>query len=89
MSDPVRLWLVERSYDDRNVISLVYATPEGDLMLRKERAATVMRQQGTTVTAAIEADPDALDAVDDEATRERYAEEARRTAERYDPDDEV
>ncbi|WP_129114104.1 hypothetical protein [Halegenticoccus tardaugens] len=86
--DAVRLWLVERSYDDRNLITLVYATPDGERMLRKEQAATIMRQRGASVTAAVDAEPAALDAVPEE-DRDRYAEEAARTAAGYEPGEEV
>ncbi|SDL89855.1 hypothetical protein SAMN04487949_0104 [Halogranum gelatinilyticum] len=89
MTDTVRLWLVERSYDDRNLITLVYATPEGDGMLQKEIAATIMHQRGSAATAAIDVEPDRVDDVADEADRERYATEAARMAEQHDPDDEV
>ena len=87
-SATVRVWLVERSYDDRNLITLVYATPDGERALRRERSATVMQQQGSRVTAAVDVDADRLSAVDDEE-RERYATEAARTREQYAPDDEV
>lgn len=89
MTDTVRLWLVERTYDDRNLITLVYATPDGDRMLQKEIAATIMHRQGKGATAAIDVEPDRVDAVADEETQERYATEAARMAEQYDPDDEV
>lgn len=88
-SDTVRLWLVERTYDDRNLITLVYATPDGERMLQKEIAATVMHQQGQGATAAIDVETDRVDDVSDDETRERYATEAERMAEGYDPDDEV
>ncbi|WP_101298047.1 hypothetical protein [Halegenticoccus soli] len=88
MSDTVRLWLVERSYDDRNLITLVYTTPDGERALRKEQSATVMRQRGVAPTAAVDADPSELEPVA-EGDRERYAAEATRMAERHDPDDEV
>src|SRR6056297_1553407 len=84
----VRAWLVERSYDDRNLITLVYATPDGERALRKEIAATVLHQRGTRITAAIDADEAQLAAVD-AADRERYATEAARMADRHDPDDEI
>lgn len=83
----VRLWLVERSYNDRNLIILIYATPDGERSLRKEMAATVIDRM--SVTAAVDVDPAELDEVEDGETRERYAEEAARTAERYDPDEEI
>jgi hypothetical protein len=87
--ESVRLWLVERDYDDRNMITLVYATPAGDRTLVREQSATVMHRQGTEVTAAIDADPASLEPVDDAETRERHADEAARMAERYDPDEAV
>jgi hypothetical protein len=87
-SDGVRLWLVERDYDDRNLITLVYATTDGERCLRKEQSATVMHQQGTVVTAAVDADPDDLQPVG-EGDRDRYATEAARMAETCDPDEEV
>ena len=84
----IRTWLVERSYDDRNLITLVYATPDGERAVRKERSATVMHQQGSQVTAAIDVDATRLSPVDG-ATRERYAAEATRMREQHEPDDEV
>jgi hypothetical protein len=87
-SDPVRAWLVERSYDDRNLITLVYATLDGERVLRRERSATVMQQQGSRVTAAVDVDPDSLAAVDP-ADRDRYAAEAARMRGQHAPDDEV
>jgi hypothetical protein len=84
----VRAWLVERSYDDRNLITLVYATPDGTRALRKEQSATVMHQQGSRVTAAVDVARDALAPVDDSDV-DRYADEAERMRARHDPDDEV
>ncbi|WP_255192290.1 hypothetical protein [Natronobeatus ordinarius] len=81
----VRCWLVERSFDDRNLLTLVYATPDGCRFQRRERSAAALRN-GPPVTAAVEIEADALESVTDEETRERYAAEAARTAERYAPD---
>ncbi|SEO60984.1 hypothetical protein SAMN04487948_103478 [Halogranum amylolyticum] len=89
MTDTVRLWLVERTYDDRNLITLVYATPDGERMLQKEIAATMMHQRGSAATAAIDVDPDRVSDTPDDETRERYQTEAERMAESYDPDEEV
>lgn len=86
--ETVRAWLVERSYDDRNLITLVYATPDGGRVLRKEQSATVMHQRGREVTAAVDVTPDALTAVDPE-DRERYAAEVERMRARHEPDEEV
>ena len=88
--ETVRLWLVERTYsdDEQNIIILVYATPDGERYLRKERALTSFGDDRPT-TAAIDADPGNLGTVDDEETREWYAGEATRTSEQYAPDDEI
>lgn len=86
---PVRVWLVERSYDDRGLIVTVYATPDGERSRRKELSATVMNQRGVAPTAATEVDAADLDEVTDDETRQRYAEEVARMREKHDPDDEV
>ena len=86
--ETVRVWLVERSYDDRNLITLVYATPDGRRARRKEQSATVLQQQGRRITAAVDVAPDALTAVDPE-DRERYAAEVERMRARHGPDEEV
>ena len=85
--ETVQLWLVERDYDDRNLVTLVYATPDGERFQRHERSAHLLSRQG--VTAATEADPSDLEAVDDDETRERYAEEVERVRERHDPGDQL
>jgi hypothetical protein len=87
MTDSERLWLVERTYTDRDLVVLIYATPDGTEQLRKELASTML--QRTTVTAAIEADPEDLDPVDDEETRDRYATEVERVRADHDPDDPI
>ncbi|MEF8808257.1 hypothetical protein [Natronomonas sp.] len=87
MSDSERLWLVERTYTDRDLVVLIYATPDGERRLRKELASTML--QRTTVTAAIEAEPEDLEPVDDEETRERYATEVERVRADHDPEDPI
>ncbi|MBC9984819.1 hypothetical protein E4P24_00315 [Haloferax sp. AS1] len=87
--DTTRLWLVERSYDDRDLIILIYATPDGEYELRKELAAAVMHQRRMTVTAAIDAPTENLEPVADDDLRERYAAEATKMADSHEPDDEV
>lgn len=82
-----RLWLVERSYDDRNLISFVYATVDGQYQLRKELSMTLLQQRGPQ-TAAIEVDDDELNAVD-ENDQERFATEAQKMAAEHEPDDEI
>ncbi|MFC4548732.1 MULTISPECIES: hypothetical protein [Halorussus] len=87
--DDVRLWLVERTYTDRDLVVLVYATPDGERYLQQERAAAIVRRGDSEVTAAIDADPERLKPTEDDETRERYATEAARMAEQNDPDDAV
>jgi len=83
-----RLWLVERTYDDKGLISIAYATTDGESVRRIERAPIAVERSGG-VTAAVEAAPEALEPVDDEDLRDRYAAEATRMAERHDPDETV
>ncbi|PSQ45321.1 hypothetical protein BRD15_12020 [Halobacteriales archaeon SW_6_65_15] len=86
--DEERLWLVDRTYTDKGLVSLVYATTDGERVLQRQRSMNML-QQGVEVTAATTADPDDLDPVEDEETRQRYAEEASRMADQHDPDDAV
>ncbi|APX98266.1 MULTISPECIES: hypothetical protein [Natronorubrum] len=89
MSDStVRCWLVERTFDDRNLVTIVYATPDGSRYQQRERSATSLRT-GAPVTAATSIPEDELEGVPDEETQTRYATEAERVAEQYDPDDEL
>ena len=87
-ADPVRMWLVERTYsdDEQNMVILTYATPDGERYFRKERALTSFTDVRDT-TAAVDAEPENVGAVDGPADRERYAAEAERMAETHDPDD--
>ncbi|MFT4891650.1 MAG: hypothetical protein ACI9YT_002584 [Halobacteriales archaeon] len=90
--DPRRVWMVERTYssDSPNILVIVYATPDGTQYLQKEWAFNRFgANRAPEVTAAIEADPDDLNPVEDDERRDRYAAEAERMRERHDPDDPV
>jgi hypothetical protein len=87
MAETVRCWLVERGYDNRDLITLKYAPPEGDRLFRRELAVQAM--DSVTVTAARDVSPDDLEPVDDPETRERYANEVERVAGEHDPDEEI
>lgn len=78
------MWLVERDYDQKGLVRLVYATPDGSRHLTKELSQQMLR--GTTVTAARDVPAERLE-VTHESDRDRYADEAARVAERNDPDD--
>ncbi|SDF32302.1 hypothetical protein [Halorientalis regularis] len=87
MSDEtVRVWLVAREYEHEDMVTLVYATPDGQRAVFQQRSTRMLFD--STVTAGLDVEPDRLEAVDPE-DRERYATEAERMAERHDPDDEV
>ncbi len=75
----VQCWLVERTFDDRNLVTTVYATPDGDRFHRRERSAAAMRA-GDEVTAGTRISEDDLETVTDDDRRKRYAEEAARVA---------
>ena len=87
-SESVRCWLVERTFDDRNLVTLVYATPDGERYQRHERSANSLRA-GSPPTAAVDCRPAKLEPVEDADTRERYATEAARLMDAHDPDDTV
>lgn len=86
MTEEVRCWLVDREYDDKGLVTVVYATPDGERRRRFQWAASSLARRD--VTAAIDVDPDTLDPAPEEH-RERYATEADRMAEDHAPDDEL
>lgn len=85
MGDVERVWLVERTYGDKGLVTLVYATPEGDRHVRMQRAAATVGD----VTAAREVEPERLVETEEADDRERYAREAARVSDRHAPDDTV
>jgi hypothetical protein len=84
--EEVRTWLVERSYDDRGLVTLVYATPDGERYVRREVAMNVLRRSPATAARMVEAEALAPTPEDE---RERYVTEAERVRENNDPDDEI
>lgn len=84
----VQCWLVERSYSDRDLVTLVYATPDGSRAVTKEIPMTAISHGNIDVTAAKDVDESDLEPVDDE-TRERYREEGERMRDDHAPDDEL
>lgn len=88
MGDDDRLlWLVDRQSRDERLVTLTYATTDGEQSVTRERSMHLLRKR--PATAAIETDEADVQPVADAETRDRYAEEASRMAERHDPDDEV
>jgi hypothetical protein len=86
MTDTERVWLVDRTYSDKGMVNLVYATPDGERHLRRQLSEQMLTR--TDVTAGLDADPERLVPVDD-ADRERFAAEASRVAARHDPDEAI
>jgi hypothetical protein len=87
-AEDVRVWLVDREVDSRDLVTLTYATPDGERVFERVLALAVLNQGGG-VTAARTVDPGRLDAVAAADRRERYAEEAARMADRHAPEDAV
>jgi len=83
-----RCWLVERSYDDRDLVNLVYATEDGERAVRKEVPMSAIANGSVTVTAAKEADESTLESVDDGDVA-RYRAEVERVRADHAPDDEI
>lgn len=81
------MWLVERGYNNRDLIILKYATPDGERFFRKEIASQAVDAE--SVTAARDVSPKNLEDVDDSELRDRYAAEAARVADEHDPDDPI
>ncbi|WP_254538333.1 hypothetical protein [Halomarina litorea] len=86
-TEDVRVWLVERGYNNRDLIVLKYATPDGERLYRRELAAQAIDLD--SVTAARDVSPDNLESVDDADRRERFAAEAIRMADEHDPNDTI
>jgi hypothetical protein len=85
MSDEaVQVWLVERAFTDKGLVTLTYATPDGERVFVQQRSATNLGD----VTAARSVAPDKLAPADD-ADRERYAQEVDRMSANHDSDDAV
>jgi len=83
-----RCWLVERGYDDRGLVRLTYATPDGERMRRRELSRSLLARRDAAPTAAVDVEEDDLVPVPD-GDRDRYAAEADRMAAEHDPGDEV
>ena len=81
------VWLVDRTYSDKGLVNLVYATVDGERYLRRQLSEQMLTR--TDVTAGMDVGIDRLEPVQDEAERERFAAEARRMAAEHDPGDAV
>ena len=82
----VRVWLVERTYTDKGLVTLVYATPDGERAITRQRSEQLLAR--TEVTAATDVEPSSLEPVAAEEVA-RYAAEADRMRESHEPGDVV
>jgi len=86
-SETEQCWLVERDYWDKNLVTLVYATPDGQRAQTSQRSTTMLRQKPPT--AAVEVPVEDLEPVEDDDERERYAREVERVRSQFDPDEQI
>jgi hypothetical protein len=88
--DETRVWLVERAYSEevQNMLELVYATPDGDRHLRLQKMLS-SPHQADSITAARDVEDGKLEPVRDDETGDRYAREAERMRDEYEPDETV
>ena len=83
-----RVWLVGRDVDGRDLVTMTYATRDGErAFVRQAALESLARRDGPT--AALDVDDGRLDPVEDPETVERYATEAERVADSHDPDDAI
>lgn len=85
-ADTEQVWLVERDYSDKGLVTLTYARTDGSQYHRRQLSQNLLAR--TEVTAATEVEPDRLEPTAD-GTRERYAAEAARMQDKHEPDEEV
>lgn len=84
--DSVCLWLVKREYTDGGLVTIVYASTDGQRRVRRQLSERmVVRLDVTAAKRVATGRPEPTP----ESERERYAAEATRMSERHDPDDTV
>lgn len=79
--------MVERSIDDRDLVNLVYASPDGARRWTRQVSAVHLDDAG--VTAAKSVDPSTLEPVEDPAVREQYTVEVDRIRAGKEPEEQV
>lgn len=81
-----RVWLVDRDYTDKGMVTIVYASTDGERRLQRQLSERMLVR--SDVTAGQDVETDRLEPTP-ESERERYATEAVRMAEKYEPADAV
>jgi hypothetical protein len=82
----VRCWLVERDSHQENLVTLVYATTDGERHRTKQLSFRLLQRRETTAARDVPVEKLAATPAED---RDRYATQATAMAERHDPDDPV
>jgi len=82
-----QVWLVDRQYSDTNLITVVYATTDGERHYQQQLSHTLLGR--TPVTAAKAVPVEKLEPVADADERGRYATQAQRMAQKHAPDEEI
>ncbi|GGM59421.1 hypothetical protein J2752_001238 [Halarchaeum rubridurum] len=82
--DSVRVWFVGREYTDKGMLTVRYATPDGEARFEKQQSLNA-----PDPTAARDVDPAKLAPVEDADAAERYRREVERVRESNAPDDHV
>jgi hypothetical protein len=86
MAEETRVWLVEREFTDKGMVTLVYATPDGERHLTKQLSFQLLQRRETTAARDVPAEKLERTPAED---RERYATQASSMAQRHDPDEAV
>lgn len=81
-----RVWLVEREYTDKGMVTIVYASTDGERHLQRQLSERMLMR--SDVTAGNDVEVGRLEPTPD-SERDRYAAEASRMAEKYQRDDAV
>jgi hypothetical protein len=84
--ETVRCWLVDRRSRDENLVTLVYATPDGERHLTEQLSFQLLQRREVTAARDVPAEKLEPAPADD---RERYATQAAAMTDRHDPDDPV
>jgi len=79
-SDAVRVWFVAREYTDKGLLTVRYATPDGERVFEKQQSPTA-----PDPTAARDVAPAKLVPVEDPETADRYRTEVERVRETNGP----
>jgi len=85
-TDTERVWLVEREYTDKGLVTVVYASTDGEWYLQRQLSERMLMR--SDVTAGQDVETERLEPTPAEK-RERYAAEASRMAEDHGVDDAV